>query len=135
MKGFVITLDAVVAISFFLFAMIIIMSQVYQPRSPGQIYLKMLTLDTISVLEKTGRVDQALSGNTSALQDMIEATPKLACMDIYIYNSTGDLVAGAMKSDCEATTGIDMQVVARPERFNEGDFIIKAESWSRKESD
>ena len=135
MRGFVITLDAVVAISFLLFAMIIITSQSYQPRTPGDIYLKQLTLDIITVLEKTGRIDQALDGNVSAIQEVIEATPKLACMKLSIMNATGDVVATTIKSDCTETTGLDIQTAARPVLYQGGTYIIKSESWFRKEPD
>ncbi len=135
MKGFVITLDAVIAISFFLFAIIIITTQIYQPRSPNDIYLKELTLDTITVLEKTGGIDQAIEGNISAVQVLLQATPDLACMDITIYNSTGDVVASTVKSGCNYTEGLDMQAAAASERFNQENFMVQTESWFKAGSD
>ena len=133
MRGFAITLDAVVAISFFLFAMIIIMSQIYQPRAPGGVYLKQLTLDTLTVLEKTGRIGQAIDGNTSSIQEIVEATPKLACMSVSIINITGDVVAGTVKGDCTETIGLDVQTTARPVLYQGNRYVVKSESWFRKE--
>jgi len=135
MKGFVITLDAVIAISFFLFAMVIIMNQVYQPHSPNDLYLKELTLDTITVLEKSGGIDEAINGNISSVQEVLEATPDLACLDITVYNSTGDVVASAVKSGCNDTGGLDMQAAAASERFNQENFMVQSESWFKAGSD
>ncbi len=133
MKGFIINLDAVIALSFVLFVMILIGSQSYNPRAPGSIYLKQLTLDTITVLEKTGRIDQAIGGNTSAVQEIVEATPKLACMDVSILNSTESTIAVIVKSDCTETAGLDIQTVTRPVLYQGSKYIIKTESWFRKE--
>ena len=135
MRGFIITLDAVVALTFFLFAITILMSQSYQPRAPGGIYLKQLSLDTINVIEKTGRIDQALGGNLSATQEVIEATPKLACISISILDNAGNVVAQAVKSDCTENEGLDMQTTASPTIYQGGYYIIKSESWFRKEPD
>ncbi|NYZ74539.1 hypothetical protein H0O00_05325 [Candidatus Micrarchaeota archaeon] len=135
MRGFAITTDAVVAISFFLFAIMIISSQSYQPRAPGGIYLKQLTLDAMTVLEKTGRINQAIAGNNSAIQDIIEATPNLACMDISIMNASGDVVATAVKTDCTENAGLDMQTSARPVLCDGITYVVKSESWFRKEPD
>ncbi len=135
MKGFVITLDAVIALSFFLFAIIIITGQIYQPRSANDIYLKELTLDAMTVMEKTGGIDQAIEGNISSVQEVLQATPDLACIDIAIYNSTGDVVASTVKSGCNYTEDLDMQAAASSERFDQRNFIIKTASWFKKGSD
>jgi len=135
MKGFAITLDAVVAMSFVLFAMMIITTQTYQPRAPGGIYLKQLTLDALTVMEKTGAVDKALDNNASAIQTIVEATPKLACMSISILNASGNMTASVVKSDCAETAGLDMQVSARPVLYQGSMYMIKSESWFRKEPD
>jgi hypothetical protein len=135
MKGFAISLDAVVALSFFLFAMILIASQGYQPRAPGGVYLKQLTLDTMTVLEKTGRTDQALAGNASAIQEVLEATPNLACMELTIMDAKGDAVATAIKGDCAENAGLDMQTAAKPLLYQGGRYVMKSKSWFRKEPD
>jgi hypothetical protein len=135
MKGFAITLDAVVALSFVLFAMMIITTQTYQPRAPGGIYLKQLTLDAITVMEKTGAVEQALDGNATAMQTIIEASPKLACMSVSIMNVSGDVMTSMLKSDCAEIAGLDVEVSARPVLYQGNMYIIKSESWFRKEPD
>lgn len=133
MRGFAVTLDAVVALSFFMLAMVIIASQGYQHTAPGSTYLKQLTLDVMTVLEKTGRIDQALDGNVTGIQEILEATPKLACMKVSVINSTGGVLAEAVKSDCAETAGLDMQTAARPVLHGVGVYVLKSESWFRKE--
>ncbi len=133
MKGFAITLDAVVALTFFMFAMMIISAQSYQPIAPGEVYLKQLTLDTLTVLEKTGGIGQALGGNATAAHQLIEATPKLACMQVSFINSTEDVVTAVVKNGCTETSGLDIQTAARPVLYNGSKYIIKSESWFRKE--
>lgn len=132
-RGFVITFDAIIAISFFLLAIIILTSQSYQPRSPGGIYLKQLNFDVITVLEKTGKINLAFGGNTSAIQEVIEATPKLACMDISILNASDDIVVTAVKSDCNETVDLDIQTSARSVIYQDNLYIIKSKAWFRKE--
>ncbi len=135
MRGFVITLDAVIALSFFLFAMMLMSGQTYQPMAPGSIYLKQLTLDTLTVLEKTGRLSRALDGNDSGVQEVLEASPKLACMQLSIIDSTGTTAAALAKSDCNETAGIDVQIASRPVLHNGIRYMVKSESWLRKEPD
>ena len=133
MKGFIINLDAVVALSFIFFAILIITSQSYHPRAPGGIYLKQLTLDTITVLEKTGRVDRAMSGNVSAISEVVEATPKLACIAVSIYDSNGLLILSSTKSDCTEKTDLDIQTTAGLIMYQQNRYVIKTEAWFRKE--
>lgn len=135
MKGFAITLDAVAALAFFMLAMVIISAQAYHPKTPGGIYLKQLTLDTMTVLEKTGRVERALDGNTSAMDDVIGALPVLACTRLSIINSSQDVVLSAEKANCSETAGLDMQTAARPLLYRGTMYVMKSESWFRKEPD
>lgn len=135
MKGLAVTLDAVVAITFFLLVLAVITAQAYQPRAPGSIYLKQVTLDVLTVLEKTGRIDMALYGNLSAMQEVVEATPELACMRISVINSTGDVVVSSLKGGCTESAGLDMQVASRPAIYLDGKYVVRAESWFRKEPD
>jgi len=133
MKGFAITLDAVVALAFFLFAVMIIGTQTYPPVNPGAIYLKQLTLDTLTVLEKTGRISQALDGNATSIQQVLEATPKLACMNLSIIDNQGNALISSVKSDCNVTARLDIQVTERPLLYQGGMYVIKTQSWFRAE--
>ena len=135
MKGFFISLDATVALSFILFAMVVIASESYNPRAPAGIYLKQLTMDTITVLEKTDGLEEAIKGNTTAVQWVLEATPELACMNIIMYNSTEDRVVDLIKSNCNSTGNLDIQITSRPVLYLNKKYVVKCISWFKKEPD
>jgi hypothetical protein len=133
MKGFAISMDALVAISFMLFVMLMVATQTYRSTSSGGIYLKQLTQDAMTVMEKTGGFDQALAGNTSSMQKIMEATPVSACMSLTISDKAGNVLMSAVKSDCDETSGQDIQMTARPALYQGNLYIIRMESWFRKE--
>ena len=135
MKGFNITLDSLVAMSFLVFALVIIASQSHVPTAPDGIYLKQLTLDTMTVLEKTGRINDLLDGDSTPAQEVIEATPYLACMELSIMNVSGDSVATLAKSGCNETAGLNIQASARSVLYKGNSYIMKSRSWFKKESD
>ncbi|MGV8085393.1 MAG: hypothetical protein ACP5N9_04040 [Candidatus Bilamarchaeum sp.] len=133
MKGFIITLDAAIAILFVLFAILIISNQSYIQKAPGTIYLKQLTMDLLTIMHKTGRFSQALEGNSSAVSEIIEATPHLACIQVSIINVSGNDVFNMTKNDCNSTTNVDIQATSMPLLYNGSDYIVRSESWLRKE--
>lgn len=135
MKGYAITLDAVIALSFFMFAMAIITSQSYPPSAPSGAYLKQLSLDIMTIVEKTGEVDQALAGNATSMQETLEAMPISACMGISIFNAIGDMVVMVQKSGCDENAGTDIQIIAKPVFYQGDRYIVKSESWFKKEPD
>lgn len=135
MRGLVITLDSLFALSVFVFIMILLAGQAYTARSPGNVYLKQLTLDTLTVLAKTGRVDAALHNDTDAMQDVMEATPDAACIRASLINASGNTVAVAARADCTDNIGLDMQVASMPLMHRGSEYILRAESWFRKEPD
>jgi len=132
-RGIAISMDSLVAISFFMFVMVLIAGQAYQPRSPGSMYLKMLTLDLMSVAEKSGRMDTALAGNGSAMDELVASTPTLACISIRVLDNTEEEVAAFLRSDCNESEGLDIQVATRPYLYHGSGYLIRAESWFRKE--
>jgi len=134
MKGFAATLDSVVAVAFMFFALALIATQTYEPRAPGSIYLKQLTLDTLTVLEKTGRLEAAIDGNTSSVPEILEATPSLSCISISILNSTGETYASFTKGGCGDSLGLDIQAATLPIAHNGEYYIARSESWFRKEA-
>ena len=134
MKGFAATLDSVVAISFLFFALALIATQTYEPRAPGSVYLKQLTLDTLTVLEKTGRLGSAIDGNTSAIPEILEATPSLSCMSVSILDSTGETFTAFTKIGCNDSQGLDIQSATLPIAHGGEYYIVRSESWFRKEA-
>jgi hypothetical protein len=131
MKGFSISLDSVIALAFVMLAVIIIATQIYNPRTPDRIYLKELTIDTATVLDKTGAIDSMIDGNLTEARGILEATPTLACMNINVVNATGKLVATASKSGCNLENDLDLQITMTPFIYEYSRYTIKIESWFR----
>jgi hypothetical protein len=131
--GFIINFDALIALSFVFFAMLIIASQNYNPASPGSIYLKQLSMDTVSVIEKTGLVTKTLNGNATPMQEVLESTPKMACLRFSIINAIGNVITIAEKSDCTNQQDVNIQTTFGPVYYNGSKYLLKSESWFRKE--
>jgi hypothetical protein len=129
MRGFAITLDSIVALTFVLFAMVIISTENYQPTAPGEIYLKEVTLDALTVLEKTGGIPPLLNGNTTPAYQLVEAMPGSMCMEVSVVNSYGAVVAEIAKSGCNNSEGLDIQTVAMPMMYNGSQYVVTSESW------
>jgi hypothetical protein len=131
MKGFIITIDAIAAFFILLVATVWITSYSFQPVAPRGVYLKQVTLDTLTVLEKTGRMDLAVEGNSSSVQDILQATPELVCIQMTIVNEHGEDVATITKANC-GTYGRELQTAARSFIHNGRPYMVKSESWYRK---
>jgi hypothetical protein len=133
MRAFVITVDALVALSFIIIAIVLISTQTFQPNAPRGIYLKQLTLDVLTVLEENMLFSQALEGNSSAMHNILQHTPDLACMQIEIYDSSGDSIATISKAGC-GEYGRELQTAVKPFIHDGGRFTARAKAWYKKET-
>jgi hypothetical protein len=131
MRGFVITFDAAVAVLFIFVAAAFLFSQSFEPNAPRGVYLKQLTLDALTVMEKTGRLDRAIDGNSTAVLEVMGATPDLACMQITIGDSVGNTVATITKVNC-GEVGRELQTAAMPMVHNGNSYMVRAQSWYKK---
>ena len=133
MRAFLITVDAIIAIGFFVIAMALISSQTFQPVAPRGVYLKQLTLDTLNVIDETGALEMAMSGNSTPMHTILHNTPELSCMQITVTDRTGEAVATISKVGC-GEYGRELQTTARPFLWEGERHLVRAESWYRKES-
>lgn len=132
MRGFVITTDAMFAISLFLIAMVVVSMHSFQPQMARGLYLKQVTLDVLTVSEKAGRLADAADGNSSAVRELMEATPELACMELEITDYAGTPVITTAKSDC-GSYGKELQTAYRSFRSEDGSmYVVKVYSWYRR---
>jgi len=131
MKAFVMTMDAMVAVSFMLTAMIMLSAMSLEPSAPRGAYMKEMTLDLLSVIEKSGTLGNLMDGNSTGIRSLLEATPDQVCMSVYIANSTGQTIAVIPKNGCGAL-GSEVQVASRHFVYYGQLYMLKAESW-RKE--
>lgn len=133
MRGFVITFDAIVALSLFFVAVILISSEGLQPSTPRGVYIKQLTLDVLTVMEKTDRLGILVDGDGSAVRELLQATPELACIQVTVYDSDGNLIGTVTKSGC-GPYGRELQSASMPFVHEGKPYLARAESWYRKES-
>ena len=133
MKAFVITIDALMAISFLFLAVLLLATQTFQPTAPRGIYLKQLTLDVLTVLDKTKGLDYAVEGNTNPMNMILASTPESACMQISIIDYRGEQVAVIGKVGC-GEYGRELQTASTPFVHDGRVYTAKADAWYRKES-
>jgi len=131
-RGFIITFDALLAVSLLFVAALIMYTQTFQPVAPRGVYLKQVTLDVMTVMEKTGRIGIAIDGNSSAVREIMEATGESVCMQLTLKSSNGTSIATISKTGC-SDYGKELQVAIQPVFYNGNSYIAKAESWYNKQ--
>jgi len=131
MRGFAITLDAIVALSLLLFALLILSTQTFEPKAPRGTYLKQLTLDSLTVLGKSGRLSLALGGDTAPAREILQATPDAACIQVSMIDDSGETVATISKTDCYGY-GSELQSASMPFVHDGEAYMANAQAWYRK---
>jgi len=134
MRAFAITLDSLVAIAFVFLAALMLYSQTFYSYAPRGTYLKQITLDTLTVLEKTGEFGYAIDENSLNIRSMLRATPIQICMQLTLTNSTGHQIFTIVKDDCREH-GRELQVVTMPVEHDGKIYSVFAQSWYKKGSE
>lgn len=102
-KGFVITLDAILAL-FVLGAMTAMMFWYLSAANysaNGDNYLKELSMDSLTVLEKSGKLASAVDeNNLSEIRSFLSNLPRQMCAEILIYRAGENLPVLAAAGDC-----------------------------------
>lgn len=130
-KGFVITIDAIAALSFMLLSMYFIQSTSFNPTILKGTQLKALSLDTMSVLEKSGRLADVVDGNSTAARDIFLYTSEAACMQLSIAAENGTIIATIDKPGCGGI-GSEVQVSYGVFRHDGGIYSSTLRSWYRQ---
>ncbi len=132
MKAFVITMDALVAISVLFIALLVLSTMTFHPYAPRGVYLKQLTLDTLTLMDKTGKLGPAVEGNSAGIRRLLDATPELVCMQVSITDSNDEVIATIPKNNC-GETGRELQVATRRFLYSGEPHNVRAQSWYRRE--
>jgi hypothetical protein len=132
-KGFVITIDAIAALSFMLLSMYFIQSTSFNPHILKGTQLKALSLDTLSILEKSGRLVEVVDGNSTAARDIFLYTPEAVCMQLGIAAENGTVVATIDKPGCGGI-GSEVQVSYGIFRANNEIYSSSLRSWYKQEA-
>lgn len=131
MRGFIITFDASIALLFLFIAGIIMATLIFYPTAPRGVYLKQVSLDVITILEKTERLDGILEGNATGIHEILMATPEAICMQISIIDA-GEELAVIGKLNCGSYEK-ELQTVTRVFVHDGNSYYAKVESWYRND--
>jgi hypothetical protein len=132
-KGFVITLDAIAALSFMLLSLYFIQSTSFNPVILKGTALKQLSLDTLSVLEKTDRLGLVIDGNSTAAREILLATPEAVCMQLAIAARNGTVIATIDKPACGGI-GTEVQISYGLFRADDELYQTTLRSWYKQEA-
>lgn len=131
MRGLVITMDAMIAIVFIFMAALILYSQTFYTYAPRGAYLKQITLDALTVIEKTGGIEVAIEGDSTGVREVIRTAPQHICIQVVINDASGEQVAAILRGGC-SEYGKEVQVAVRPFAYQGQSYSVIAHSWYRK---
>ena len=131
-RGFVITIDAIAALSFMLLSMYFIQSTSFNPIMLKGTQLKQLSLDAFSILENTGRLSEVVDGNSTAAREIFLYTPEAVCMQLSIAASNGTVLATIDKPGCGGI-GSEVQIVYGVFRYGGELHTSTLRSWYKQE--
>ena len=132
MKGFVITVDGIIALILALSVFVVINSSVMnaRPSALSDAQVKKLSMDSLTILEKSGMLARAVQYNSSSEIVYFASTEfPSTCMKIRISSADGYELSAA-REDC-STEGKNLFVGRRS--FTEGSnfYIVELHAWER----
>ena len=132
-RGFVITIDAIAALSFMLLSLYFIQSTSFNPVMLKGTQLKQLSLDAIAVLEHSGRLSSVMGGNSTAVRELLLATPEAVCMQLSIIAQNDSVIATIDKPACGGI-GSEVQITYGIFRHEGELYSLTVRSWYRHEA-
>jgi hypothetical protein len=127
-RGFVITLDTILALSLMLLSLYFVQSMSFNPVMLKGTGLKQISLDAMSVLEKSGRLDSVFFLNGTSAEEVLLATPQQVCMELTVAAENGSVVATISKPGCGEPIA-ESQVVYGMFRSGGVVFSSTLQSW------
>jgi len=127
-RGFVITLDAIAALSFMLLSLYFIQTTSFNPTILKGTQLKDFSLDTLTVLEKSGRLGDLITGDSTAVREVLLASPDPDCMQFTLSYLNDTQIAVIDKPGCG---GIGNEVQVDYGLYDYGGQVYKTtlKSW------
>ena len=125
-KGFVLTLDAMVALILAAIFFSTIMYLTTAPKQKNDEYLFAAAQDILTVSDKDGSLTKAASGDILAVDEYIKTMPDNLCVSLTIANSTGE----TLFTDGNGCPEPTKYIIARRTVTNGTDrHIAKARVW------
>ncbi|MEW6329670.1 MAG: hypothetical protein AB1468_06195 [Candidatus Micrarchaeota archaeon] len=128
-NGFVLSLDAVLALLVALLMLGIIFSYLnIRASALSSNYLSQISMDALALMEKNGALNDAVAGNSSKANDALRALPPSVCVDLKITDSTGKLKLLLKRPRCG---GYEKELITARRSFIYGNdfYIAQAEAW------
>ncbi len=128
-NGFVLSLDAVLALLVALLMLGIIFSYLnIRASALASNYLAQVSMDALALMEKNGALNEAVAGNSSKANDVLRALPPSVCMNLKITDSSGKLKLMLKKPRC---AGYEKELVSARRSFVDGNnfYIAQGEAW------
>jgi hypothetical protein len=131
-KGFVITLDAIAALSLMLITLYFVQSAKFDPVALKGTELKQISLDTMTVLEKSGRISEVFFVNGTSVSEVLTATPPQVCMELTVTAENGSVVTVLDKPGCGQAVSESQYVYGA---FRAGGVVFSStlKSWYNQE--
>lgn len=138
-KGFAISIDSILAI--FVFFSIILTSVFYlsqiQSTAPSSNYLKEFSMDALTVLEKSGKLENAILNNRSnELRTFLNKMPFQICMEIKLYSASESmpkivLLRSGCERDYTEMTSIRRSFLVQ-QNYDLNYYYAELNSWYRR---
>ncbi len=128
MKGYVITLDAFLALMLLTFVMAMVLSQDYGDSQYGALYMRAMSMRMLAAFEKSGVLAAGIS-RPSELRAALNGLPPNVCSQLTVYNSTNSTVMDVQKDGCAAPSS--PSVSYRTFYANNSLYLAKSTAWSK----
>ena len=126
-RGFVFPIDASFALLIFATTLLIISGQVFQDPVPKTAYLRQATSDTLTVLEKSGKLGKMLGENTTQVRQVLESLPPSLCVQIALTPASG-VPTVLSKPGCD-NYGNDIVSIRRGYVYNNSYYVAQMKGW------
>ena len=130
-KAFALTIDAIFALVIMIVAILIIANMVFQQQTERSTYLKLVSLDTLKLLESRDYIGTALNGNTTSTRELFNSMQSNVCMRIIINNELGEQNLTIARQNCEGY-GKELQTGYRAYIHNGKTYTVQLTSWFKK---
>lgn len=128
MKAFLMSLDSLIGLGLVFISALLIFTINFQPYELKGIYLKQITLDSISTMHSTGSFSSALGGNSSAMVEILEATPPAICIALTMNNTMSSNLITITKPGC-GQVGRELQTTTGTFVQSGNNYMVQAQSW------
>lgn len=131
LKGYILTLDSILALGLTLMIILLISNQVFEPRLPRSLYLRQISQDVLTLVEKDRRIDSFVSEiDSSEVREVIQMTEESVCIRLDLLDQNG-VNKSLIKQGCDGTTD-EIQVSLRFHNSGNENYLLKTYAWYRR---